>query len=323
VIDVPRLLTSLGLNAKRQGRKWYAICPNPEHADRKPSWWMLDDEQSERHGSHRCYGCSFGGKPEHLVALVLGCSRAEARAWLRDGDYDVPSFEVTMQQRERTGPRVLTEVPPEVRFGELWMWPPAAQLYLDGRRLGQDTVERWGLGYVPAATKCPLHGRVFIPVREVPGRLRTYQARDFTGKAPTRFLTPAHGPVAILGQEHWPAPERRDTVVVVEGPFDALAVDAAAGVPVAALLGSRLHPWQLTRLVTFRRVVVLTDPDAAGQQAADALRAALARWAQVQLVELPAGTDPAQLWQDDPEALRGVLRSAGEPVDGSGSVVQA
>jgi DNA primase len=318
VIDVPRLLLALGIRSKRRGRRWEALCPSPEHDDRHPSWAILDDQQSERHGTHRCLACGFGGRPVDLVVAVLGCSRKEARAWLRAGDYDVPSFEVVVQQREPTRPKLLEGLPPEVRFDAFDRWPPAAQLYLDRRRLGREVVERWGLGYVPAAAKSPLHGRVVIPVREAPGRLRTYQARDYTGRAPTRYLTPSRGPVAILGQEHWPAPTERRAVVVVEGPFDALAAHAAAHEPVAALLGSPVdrngepNTWQVNRLVTFKRVVLLTDPDPAGRKAANALLGVLVRWTKVVLVDLPEGSDPAKLWEVDPDFLSRMLSSACE-----------
>jgi DNA primase len=62
-------------------------------------------------------------------------------------------------------------------------------------------------------------------------------------------------------------------LAVVEAPLDALSV-AAVGIPAIALLGTTFPTW-LRRRVLGKSVLIATDDDAAGEKAADALRAAL------------------------------------------------
>ena len=308
MIDIPRLLDALGIEYTRRGSQLRARCPHPDHEDRNPSWTIVIDE-GERHGFHHCFACQWGGGPVALVAAVLGLEPKDARAWLEDGDYNVTKLQLELDVSTRPASGGMG-VPPEVQFLPLARWPKAAREYLERRRVDAAIVERWGLGVVSATAKTQLRGRVFIPVLDDTGAFRTYQARAF-GKAATRYLTPSAGPPAIFGCQYWPALAERRVVVVPEGPFDAMAVDAATGLPVGSLLGSNPQPWQLLRLATFPEVVVLTDPDAAGRKAAVALQAALARWTRVVLHELPAGRDPAQVYEDDPAELRAMLQFAG------------
>ena len=60
-IDITSVLQRLGIEARRRGREWTAICPNREHDDRKPSWRMRDEPGTVRHSKHHCFSCSFGG----------------------------------------------------------------------------------------------------------------------------------------------------------------------------------------------------------------------------------------------------------------------
>ena len=66
-----------------------------------------------------------------------------------------------------------------------------------------------------------------------------------------------------------------ETVVVVEGPLDALSL-AAAGVPALALWGTSATDW-LASAVAFRRVALALDADEAGEGAVAKLAAALRR----------------------------------------------
>jgi len=153
------------------------------------------------------------------------------------------------------------------------------------------------------AAKGVLAGRVWLPIRDVDGQLVSWQARTYVGDT-LRYLTPDRTPVRVLcGAVHWPEPEDREVVVVVEGPFDALAVDQAVRLPVGALIGSNPHPLQAVALSTFKHVVVLTDADDAGDKAASLL-GGLGRWTQVHRVRLPEKMDPGEA---PPELLRDML----------------
>jgi len=298
MLDVLDLLAKLGIRVeKRAGNRLWSRCPSPDHDDKDPSWYVWNDPGERRHCKHRCYGCGFRGGPLGLVVEVRGGDYDDARAWLARGVIDNPQLDVELMVLEQGGIMhlrdVAREAPPFVLFGLPYKdWPVYAQGEMESKRptirdRGQEVVTRWDLG---VALKGTLAGRIYIPIVDTDGRSVSWQARTYVGDE-LRYMTPKAGPSALFGQRHWPEPEDRDVVVVVEGPFDAIAVDRALRLPVAALCGSNPVPRQLAALATFRRVIVMTDSDAAGDKVAAELQG-LARWTRVRRVRLPDGLDP-------------------------------
>jgi hypothetical protein len=200
---------------------------------------------------------------------------------------------LTVQLEIREATRVVVKPPEWVRFAERFEdWPTMAREYLTGpkRRMTWDVIRRWGLGYIAKGDKALAH-RVWIPIRNQTGALVTWQARTYVDD-PIRYMTPERFPATVLyGSEHWPETEDRKAVVVVEGPFDALSVDRATRLPVAAVIGSNPSPLQLQSLTSFPKVVVMSDADAAGDKLAMIVDG-LGRWTSVERVRLTEGKDP-------------------------------
>lgn len=240
---------------------------------------------------------------------LLGCDLDEAREAIANGDYNIPYLEVALevQQIERRH----AAMPEWVSFpGGSVPWPCLAERYFQKRGITTWTRERWGLG---VALKGELAGRIWIPIRNEDGELVSWQARTYVGDS-IRYMSPDKGkPVPTLfGAEHWPEREDRRVLVVVEGPFDALAVDQATLLPVAAIIGSEPNARQMSQIATFPEVVAFTDADPAGDKAAQYL-AGIGRWTTVHRVRLPDGCDPGGMTAD---VLREVLmpwRDIGDP----------
>lgn len=310
MIDPATLLERLGIDvAKRSGDKLIAICPDPQHVDRTPSWaaW-LDREGRFR---HRCLSCGFGGGPVGLVMAVLSCEPSEAGAFLSSAERAGPGPPMTVQVVVRPAPGSHAPVPDEVWFAPLAEWPAPARRYLERRRFTDDDVTAWGMGY---AVDGDLTGRIYIPVTDRFGARAAWTARSFSDAVPKYKSSTAAAPHVLLGEHLWSRRGGATTVVVVEGPFDAMAVQAAApGYCVAALRGAvagrAVDPGHAVSLQRFEDVVVATDPDRAGDHAA-ALLSGLARWSRVRRVRLPAGLDCAKLYeQGGADALMKVLSS--------------
>jgi DNA primase len=301
-LDVPRLLARLGIVATRQGREWVAICPNPGHKDRAPSWRIRDEVGSPRHGAHHCWPCGLGGGPPGLVVAMRGCSYRDAYAWL--GDDAAPAIEIP----DRIETHVVNvhhrgfAFSLGVDFGALDEWPTPPRRYALSRGIEAWQVERWGIGY---AIEGRLSGRLVIAYRDADGIARGYTARDYVGQdkrylEPSSFENPDRN--IMFGEQRWS--QSRDVVYVTEGAINALAVERAMpGVSLAAIAGSELRTIQAAKLSSFDRVRILTDPDAAGDKAASYL-GALGRHCQVDRVRLPVGEDAASLSE---EALRALL----------------
>lgn len=311
-VDIEGLLERLEIRFERRGRFLYAKCPSPDHDDRNPSWSIRDEpDNEEKHGRHKCWSCEFGGYPIHLVEAVLGVDRDDAREWLR-GAGRAPSLMASrvqvVERRRQVGlRRGGFQMPPGVLFDPLGDWATPARRFAEGRGLTADQVARWGIGY---AVDGWLGGRIVFIARDPRGAPTNYSARSYVGherkyKMPKVDHNP--DPAAIFGEEHWPPQgSRTGTVVVVEGALDGLAVERATGMAFAALHGSELHPGQAARLGTWRRVLVATDPDKAGEKIARQLHAALARWVALERWTPMAGHDCNSM---PPDELRRALRS--------------
>lgn len=293
-VDVPDLLARLGVEVVRpDGRELWALCPL--HPDTDASFQIRSDPGNERNGWWRCFGCHDGGGPARLVEEVLGLDRREAAEWIADSRVLPPArFRVGLDVVDRGSPIAL---PAGVVVAPVTEWVAPARRYVESRGITPVQVDRWGLGY---ATRGRMRFRVVVPIRDARGRLVSYTGRTFTHDA-KRYLEPSREerPVAgaVFGEECWPVTDRGSgTVVVVEGVFDALAAERVRpDLSVAAACGSDFHPSHASKLATFGRVAVVSDPDRAGDAYAEELGAALRRYCEVVRVRPAEGRDLADL----------------------------
>jgi DNA primase len=158
---------------------------------------------------------------------------------------------------------------------------------------------RWRRLPVQAAIRVGLlgrDGREFLAGRVVVPEVRGGQPVWLIGRtiqpvaeAPKYLGLPGLKP--ILG---WETAVASPTAVLVEGVFDWLTL-LQWGFPALSLVGTRVHPAVLQALETrFERLYLALDADAAGREAAAALRRALG--AHAVGVRLPAGVkDVAEL----------------------------
>lgn len=281
-----------------------ALCPNPAHQDRDPSWRIRDEPGATRHGYHHCWPCGFGGGLVALVQKVKGIESTEdARAWI-DGEAPAEQREVVGVEVRVQSPRMRFDLPEEVIVEPLERWPEPARREVEKRHILPWQVERWGIGYAVAGR---LKGRVVYVLRAPSGRPRGYSARTFVGEG-RRFLEPDDweraDPAALFGEQHWPSAERRDAVFVFEGAAKALAAEAALpDIAFGATTGSEVRPLHALKLSTFQRVCLVGDDDEAGDRVSNTLHAQLCRHTNPERLRMPA--DPDEL---PPEELRAILQ---------------
>ena len=292
--DVRRVLRRLGIEGRVFHDHLVALCPF--HADVTPSWRIRI--RGERSGLHHCFSCKEGGDLYDLVMHLREYgTRAAAVGWVEEHfgaataeDVQTPTIELvglSHQRRAFRMPAGFVEEP-------VYEWPTIPREYLEGRGVTADQAKRWGIGY---ALDGRLHGRVVLPIHNVWGELCSYVGRAFLDNMPKRYLYPREeegGDLDVMfGERHWPAAvAQRGLVVVLEGAFKALAVERAfPQLSIAALGGSGVRLLHLTKLATFRRVVVFTDADPAGEEAGDELVASLSGMTRTSRVRLPRGED--------------------------------
>ena len=154
-----------------------------------------------------------------------------------------------------------------------------------------------------------LRDRIVVPVTDVRGRITGFVGRDTSGhpKAP-KYRNPTHTPVfdkstCLYRPTRTAVPDA--TVIVVEGPLDALAVTAAAAargmteqLVACSTLGTTVTPVQARQVlgISTKPPVIALDGDPAGEEGTlrwvDAICQNGERLALV--AHLPDGLDPAE-----------------------------
>lgn len=307
IVDVRRLLEELGIQFREDHSELWACCPSPKHDEAEASWSINAKQGDDACGLHHCFGCGWGGTPVDLVAEVIGIQPSSAKQWIRDrglviGEVAALDLELVVRRRAANGLRV-----PTTLGGPLPAWATPARRYAVSRGITAEQVARWDLGY---AVDGRLAGRLIFPVADEVGRLRSFHARDFTGRSPKRYMNATrhdgHDPGAIFGVRHWPpSPDyrKRRAVVLTEGALDALACERAGATFIAAIGGSEPHGRQLVKLSTWGQVIVATDGDAAGAKVANIISAALGRVCQVTRANMPPAADACDLTRDELAAI--------------------
>lgn len=293
VVDVPRLLLALDMHeAVKRGSQWHALCP--AHADHKASWAIRDEPGDAKHGVHGCWACKWGGDAIELARKVLGLgTRAIAREWVlehgvaRKGSDVLP---LAIEFEYETSVRAAFRMPGGVKFEPIDEWPKAARSYLlRDRHIPRWQVERWGIGY---AVDGLLIGRIVLPIVDDENVLLSYTARTYS-KAPMRYRNPNRrenaDPGAIWGEAKWTAD--RSVLWLAEGAFKAMAVERVRDKASVGAVGgaSSLTLDKVAKLSAWSRIVVVSDPDPAGDRFVEELKSALVNITQVDVVRTVGG----------------------------------
>lgn len=142
--------------------------------------------------------------------------------------------------------------------------------------------------------------RIVVPYYGPDGEVIYWSARAYSKMEDGPKYLAASGRHPLYVRPDW-LPTR--TLVLVEGVFDALAVEEHTGLDVCALGGKYLPRYLEHDLLRIgvRRLVVLLDPDALAD--AIKLRSRMMTKREVKIIPLPLGKDPADLGPDLEEIL--------------------
>jgi DNA primase len=311
--DVEKVLQKLGVEHRRIGANFEMHCVTGKHADKSPSLHVR--RHGNREGLFFCRACKVGGDLLDLVVMVKGFvdapgdefatpAREVARMWLREEVVAQPPPATVMVRRAPAREQGFA-LPAGVETADVMEWPsPFRDYLLNDRHVTLEQARRWRFGY---AVDGKLAMRIVFVVRDEFGRVTSYTGRTILPGIEPRYKNPGEDEhadkAAIFGAEHWPAliegsgrMRRPGSVYVFEGTLNGLAIERAMpGVALAGLMGSAVHPRHVLALNAFERVVLCTDPDMAGAQAAHRVVASLDRDVHVERVALPAGTDADSL----------------------------
>lgn len=323
IVDFVQQVTPL----KLAGKSYKGLCPF--HREKTPSFHVDRDK-----GLFYCFGCGTGGDVFKFLVLTERFTFPEAveHVAARVG-IELPRRRKTQRESDKDD---LLEVMDDASeaFHQALQWQPnPAADYLEQRGVSKDIVTRYGFGFAPDSWDYILrrlgqkHGekrlelaglvtprkeksgyydrfrnRLMIPIHRETGALVGFGGRSLDGGEPKYLNSPESelfNKSRLLYNLHRSkdAMRRYDRAILVEGYFDAIAIDHA-GVPgVIASMGTSLTAGQASLLRRFtRNVVIAYDGDPAGRSAT--LRAAqvlLAAGLQVAALDLGGEKDPDAL----------------------------
>jgi DNA primase len=185
------------------------------------------------------------------------------------------------------------------------------KVLLASRRSGFGDRELWEAGLAQRArgegrTFDRFRRRIMFPLCDARGRVLGFGARAVGAGQQPKYLNSGEGPVYHKGRHLFGADiarahaTRAGSVVLAEGYTDVIALHQAGLRNTVGLMGTALTEEQVAELGRLAPVVALAlDADSAGQEAMlRAARVAAGRRLELRVVPLPAGSDPADLVQE-------------------------
>ncbi len=330
---------------KLAGKSYKGLCPF--HREKSPSFHVDRDK-----GLFYCFGCGAGGDVFKFLSMTERFTFPEAveHVAARYG-IDLPRRRKTQRDTDKDDLLEVLDDASEAFHQALGWGDNAAKRYLEERRVPHDIVKKYGFGYAPDSWDYILrrlgqkHGeeklfkagllserkekkgyydrfrnRLIIPIHSETGALAGFGGRSLDGSDPKYLNSPESeifNKSRLLYNLHRSkdAMRRIDRAILVEGYFDAIAIDHA-GVPgVVASMGTSLTAGQASLLRRYtRKCVIAYDGDPAGRAAT--LRAApvlLSAGLDVLALDLQGAKDPDEIVQQ--RGVDGFLEVLGNSMD--------
>jgi 5S rRNA maturation endonuclease (ribonuclease M5) len=349
---IEKLLNMLGCDKVRlAGPKIRSTCPlapwkHGGGVDKNPSLavYVSDDDT----GGVNCMsgGCNFKGSLTELIYKLQYLSKRDLSAHLafvsersvvnldkrmsridaKAGHYAMPSETrepaVVLGGKDYSDPLIrasMSAALPESAVEMMekmrsWIDQEAAA-YLHGpdRRLTDETINKWKIGWHPQARRVSLPqfdrlGRlVNLSGRHVPYWPKCLPPSDREAKAPKWMHSNGFDREMFLFGEDWfeVSDSGRGTVFLVEGGFDVVYLDQCGLKNVAGINGSHINKTQVDKILKwFDSVVILMDGDQAGIEAAHRIESMLSRRIHTITHMIPDGRDPNQMEVEEVEDLK-------------------
>ncbi|USS92315.1 DNA primase [Fructobacillus americanaquae] len=334
IVDVIQNYTQL----VKRGREWNGSCPF--HEDRRPSLFV-DDKKQVFH----CFSCGRSGTVFSFLMEKDGYSYPEAVLSLAKdlnlSGLDKYQGQPSARQEQfaaifdlyQNAERLYTHILLNTTAGE------QALAYLhDDRQLDDETIKRYGLGFVPAnnvllayakehnlADKLLLESQLFIdqdgeisrdrfnnrivwPIKDVRGQVRGFSGRSLDPNNPAKYMNSPESPFFNKGDllynfdQAKPAIRSGQPAMIFEGFMDVISAALAGATGAVATMGTALTEHHVTDLSKITdKILLVYDGDAAGQKAAKRsipLIRQVAPQVEIGVVSLPDGRDPDEVRRD-------------------------
>jgi DNA primase len=332
---------------KRAGTLLKGLCPF--HSEKTPSFTVTPERET-----WHCFGCGEHGDIFTFVMRRDGLDFREALTRLAEKAGVELSERTASEDRRRRRLREALEAA-IAWYREVLLQAHQAErarTYLSERGLGDETLERFGIGYAPntwdalskrlrakgfndrelteaglvsASTRGGVYdrfrGRIMIPIRDASGRAIGFGGRILPDAEGPKYL---NSPATTLFDKSRTlygidlakgAIRREKLAVIVEGYTDVMAAHQAGFPNVVASLGTALTAGQVELANRYADAVALAyDVDLAGEAATQ--RGLLEELgpvvSKVRVIRIPSGKDPDELIRTDPDGWRSAVADAEE-----------
>lgn len=304
-------LASYGIHLQRLDHDYLrGRCPLPTHNSKTSLQSFIVNIKKNAWACHSesCValrGSRIGGNVLDFIAAMESCSVRDAALRLRDwfaltADHSPPRRALApgsgAEQQSSPLPEDVNN-PLPFALNRL----DHAHPYLTGRGVASETARYFGIGYHGGTGL--MEGRVVIPIHNEHGFLVAYAGRSIDGTEP-KYRFPSRFRKSLVLFNLHRAARCGNSVVVVEGFFDALNVHQAGLQCVVALMGCSLSIRQEELLQEhFREVVLFLDGDNAGRTAGARIAQRLVAKVSTRLVEIPGDNQPDMLGADQIRCL--------------------
>jgi len=328
-VDFPRLVGRY-CDLKKKGRKFWALCPF--HKEKTPSF-SVDAEQN----LYYCFGCKEGGNAFTFLQKMEGMSFSEAlKVLAAEAGVDLSRY------RSEEGPsrgrlsalRAVNELAATfyARCLKKARGSEAARQYLAGRRISDESVELWRIGYAPEGwdnfLKCAagrgyggelvaaaglalarqgapgyydrFRNRLIFPIADASGRTIGFGARALGPQDEPKYLNSPETALFSKGRCFFGLNQAKEairtgkTAVVMEGYTDVIMAHQEGVNEAVAVLGTAMTEEHARVLGRLcERVVLVFDQDEAGQKSAmRSIEVLLNEDIEIRVASLPTGQDP-------------------------------
>lgn len=347
-IDIASFIGSY-VSLHKRGNDMVGLCPF--HLEKTPSFHVHPDK-----GFFKCFGCGAGGDVITFVSKLENLSFTDAVRMLAQRAGVELEPENPQAARSRSEKEAIFEANQiAVAFFERMLRDApgaAARAYCERRGISQASIEKFHLGYAPdqwhalseelrrsnvdldVAVKAGLlkrsergyydfyRDRLIVPTYSTTGEPIAFGGRAL-GDAEPKYLNTSTTPVYTKGRHLFAlnvarrAASRDQTIIVVEGYLDCIALHQAGFENAVASLGTSFTEEQAKELRKYADGIYLCfDGDTAGDAAAGKAIEITAHvvehaGAGVRIVALPPGADPDSFVREHgAEAFRGLLEAA-------------
>lgn len=327
--DIEDVISSY-VNLKRQGRLLKGLCPF--HNEKTPSFTVYPETKS-----FYCFGCGAGGEVITFIRRIENLDYVEAIRMLADrAGLQMPDdgYDDSIAKHKK---RLYAANREAARYFNSCLNAPvgkAALNYLHGRGLSDSTIRHFGMGYAPDSwdslinhmrskgfTLSELFDANLVKRSERDGKVRYYD--NFRNRVITPIIDLRGNVIAFGGRVlddskpkyvntsdtliykktdnvfalNFAKNGNPDSLIVVEGYMDVIALHQAGFKNAVASLGTALTKEQASLISRYTDSVILSyDADDAGQQATQkAIRIFGETGVKIRVLRLDGGKDPDEI----------------------------